>query len=192
MDTMLHTGVIATYCTSLSGWCTRPSALQTCHRGLTYAAACCVICNNGCQLAPTTILSTRVMGTRNICSLVSHNDAGSCRLHLTGITEDHFEQWNQQMVLQMLKPSVAIVDLHVRLGQSGCSRSASLTWYASEAAVAAASSLALRTRGPSRCMTTALAMAPMTDLQLAPTRRFDTSVRTKNFVSCSLQCKERF
>ncbi len=39
-------------------------------------------------------------------------------------------------------------------------------------------------------MTTALAMAPMTDLQLAPTRRFDTSVRTRNFVSCSLQCKE--
>ncbi len=70
--------------------------------------------------------------------------------------------------------------------------STSLTWYASEAAVAAASSLALGTRGPSLCMTTALAMAPMTDLQLAPTRKLDTSVRTRNFVSCSLKYSVTF
>ena len=60
------------------------------------------------------------------------------------------------------------------------------TWYASEAAVAAASRRALGTLGPSLCITTALAMAPITERQLAPTRRFDTKVRTRNLVSCSL------
>ena len=61
------------------------------------------------------------------------------------------------------------------------------TWYASEAAVAAASRRAFGTLEPSLCITTALAMAPITDRQLAPTRKFDTRVRTKNLVSCSLQ-----
>lgn len=60
------------------------------------------------------------------------------------------------------------------------------TWYASEAAVAAASRRALGTRGPSLCITTALAMAPITERQLAPTRRLETKVRTRNLVSCSL------
>ena len=67
-----------------------------------------------------------------------------------------------------------------------CTHRSELTWYASEAAVAAASSLALETRGPSLCITTALAIAPITDRQLAPTRKLDTKVRTRNFVSCSL------
>ena len=60
------------------------------------------------------------------------------------------------------------------------------TWYASEAAVAAASRRAFGTLEPSLCMTTALAMAPITDRQLAPTRKFETKVRTRNLVSCSL------
>ena len=60
------------------------------------------------------------------------------------------------------------------------------TWYASEAAVAAASRRAFGTLEPSLCITTALAMAPITDRQLAPTRKFDTRVRTRNLVSCSL------
>ena len=134
------------------------------------------------------VLKTDTMGTRKICSLVAHTNAGPCHLHLTGITDS--VQYNQQMVLQISTTSKAMINLRSRSGQSGLSRSALLTWYASEAAVAAASSLALGTRGPSRCMTTALAMAPMTDLQLAPTRRLDTSVRTRNFVSCSLRCKK--
>ena len=134
------------------------------------------------------VLKTDTMGTRKICSLVAHTNAGPCHLHLTGITDS--VQNNQQMVLQIPTTSKAMINLRSRSGQSGLSRSALLTWYASEAAVAAASSLALGTRGPSRCMTTALAMAPMTDLQLAPTRRLDTSVRTRNFVSCSLRCKK--
>ena len=61
------------------------------------------------------------------------------------------------------------------------------TWYASEAAVAAASRRAFATLEPCLCITTALAMAPITDRQLAPTRKFDTRVRTRNLVSCSLQ-----
>lgn len=132
----------------------------------------------------------RCCGHKEPLLTYAHSMAVSCHLYFTVITEDHSVQCHQQMILQMLETAVAITDLLSKSGQSGCFRSALLTWYASEAAVAAASSLALGTRGPSRCMTTALAMAPMTDLQLAPTRRFDTSVRTRNFVSCSLQCKE--
>ncbi len=58
----------------------------------------------------------------------AHSNAGSCHLYFIGITEDRVVQCNQQMVLQTLKTSVAIIESHLRSGQSGCSRSALLTW----------------------------------------------------------------